>query len=176
MPRRLRGELARLDYVAVLVVGREDGSGPTRVGVSREPGKVFRELQFFTWEPLRVCLVAWTAGLPVAERIEAEAHRLLEKRRRHGKWFDVPSKYATGAVLVSARKLRLPIFSHGEMLRRCAELERASMDRLRLPYFRTTPSAAQSSYRPEEPPPRKRQRKKWGRRGHRNRRAARAVT
>src|SRR5262249_33909153 len=119
------------------------------------------------WEPLTVHAVLWTPGAPVAARIEAEAHRLLDTagRRLNDKWHDVPARFAVNALVIAATKLKLPTFSHSEMIRRCAMIERERLERLRVSWFRSDRAEVQAAYPVElEPIPRKRKRRK---RGHR---------
>ena len=165
MPRKLGQELARLDYVALTVIAPEGHAGPARVSIAREIRKRFHDIQTMSWQPLKLHFIVWTPGLPVAERIELEAHKLLSSRHKHGKWFDVPPHYASNAIVLSAGKLHLPIFSHSEMIKRCAQLERSALDKFRLDrvsFFRTERSTVQPHYSMDviEPPARKRKKRK----------------
>src|SRR5215831_1543569 len=163
MPRRLSQELARLEYVAITCVAPSE-QGPTRVAMARNIQRRFHDLQEMSWLPLKVHFIVWTPGKPVAMRVEQEAHKLLEQKHKHDKWFDVPVRFAANAILLAAERLRVTVFSHNDMIKRCAEMERSSLERARLAlerksYFRGDKSKAQASYQEIEPPPRKRKRR-----------------
>jgi len=171
MPRRLSQELARLEYVAITCVAPAE-NGPVRIAMARNIQRRFHDLQELSWLPLKVHFIVWTPGKPVAMRIEQEAHRLLQERHQHDKWFNVPVRFAANAVLLAAERLKVVVFSHNDMIKRCAEMERSNLERTRLmherkPYFRADKSRAQASYDQDvvEPAPRKRKRRT---RRHRN--------
>jgi hypothetical protein len=168
MPRGLSLELRKLEYTCLYVIGPLNGQ-PVRVDYAGQIHKRFSELQTLSWQPLKLHHIVWTAGRPLAERIAEHAHGYLSARRLNDTWFDVPANLAVNALRIAAEKLNLPTFSHDEMVRRCAAMERAKFERARLGetngkhpnHFVSEKPKALANYAAEvaEPPPRKRKRK-----------------
>lgn len=135
--RGVSREFLRIQYSAVYAIGPKDHGRPVKVGYAGNIFERFANIQSGAWVPLSVHYLVWTGGRPVAVRLEAEAHRLLDAagRRIRGEWFDVSHELARDAIHVAAQNLKLPIFSHGEMLRRCEYAQEMEFKSIFSPHF-----------------------------------------
>ncbi len=72
-----------------------------KIGISTDPELRLAALQTGAHVPLKIHYVLAVASMD-PRMIEAEAHRLLDKHRCAGEWFDVPPQMAEDAVNAAA--------------------------------------------------------------------------
>lgn len=110
----------------VYAVGPVKGR-PLKIGYCANPLSRFSEIQTCNWVEIKLHEIVWTAGSPLARRLEAELHRLFDKanRRISGEWFDVPVEMALPAFDIAARNLKIPTFTHDAMLEKIMEIQDA---------------------------------------------------
>ena len=94
-----------LSYVYVIA----GSQGTVKVGYSTNPQMRLAALQ--TASPGRLDLAYALATDIDGRMIEAEAHRILDRHRLAGEWFDVSPQIATEAVEQAARNMGLPLVS-----------------------------------------------------------------
>jgi hypothetical protein len=112
----------KLGFACVYAVGPLAGR-PIRIGWTSTPSGRFSDLQSSHWRELKIHDIMWTAGSPLAKRIEKEAHRILDSRnkRMRGSWFDITVDLAVPTLQVAADNLKIPTFTHDAMLDRFEE-------------------------------------------------------
>jgi hypothetical protein len=114
-----RNIFRQLSYACVFAVGSGDGE-PLRVSWCLHPDKRLADLQDGNWKPLQIHHIIWTAGQPLARRLEKSLHEVLDRQklRLSGEWFDINQSAIANLMQASADSSGVPVFSHDEMLRR----------------------------------------------------------
>jgi len=112
-----------LEYACVYALGPAEGA-PLRIGMTADPRRELGILQAENWQDLIAHEIVWTAGKPLARRLKAEVHRLLdgEGRRIRADWFRLERDEAWPLIKTAAATLKIPTFSHQEMMRRVRSL------------------------------------------------------
>jgi Meiotically up-regulated gene 113 len=103
-PAPVSGGIA-LSYVYVVA----SQAGTVKIGYSTNPQMRMAALQTASAAPLRLAHVMATDI--DGRMLEAEAHRLLDRHRLSGEWFDVSAEVAIEAVETAAKGLGLPVVS-----------------------------------------------------------------
>lgn len=108
-----------LEYACVYALGTASGD-TLRVSWCLNPEKRLAGLQDGHWEPLVIKHIVWTAGQPLARRLETELHRELDARglRVSGDWFTLTKEGAEEVFDAAIAGLKIPTFSHETMLSR----------------------------------------------------------
>lgn len=129
--RQESGIFDTLGYACVFASGPKKGR-PLRIARSTAPLKWLAAIQADHWQPILVHEIAWTAGLPIARRLEAEIERILDKagRRLNGSWFDVTPDLILPTFHVAAGNLDIETFTHDEMLARVAGFRERAIERV----------------------------------------------
>jgi hypothetical protein len=115
-----------LDYACVYAIGPEKGR-PLKVGATGSPQARFSQIQTDNWREMLVHEIVWTLGPPLANRLQAEIHRILTKAGRHirGEWFDVPVEYILPTFQVATDNTKVETFTHEAMIERVAQARQA---------------------------------------------------
>lgn len=123
------GDLLR-EHCAIYAIGPERGK-PLKVGIASNITERFGNLQCSHWVQLRIHHVVWSHGRLTAERIEREAHRILDvaKTRIRGEWFSITPELAHKLIATAAGNLGLRIWTHAEMVARVTDRERRMLER-----------------------------------------------
>lgn len=82
-------------------------NGLCKIGISTDPETRLATLQTASAVPLKIVYTLVTDTDP--RMIEAEAHRLLDKHRCAGEWFDIPPQVATEAVILAAENFGIKL-------------------------------------------------------------------
>lgn len=112
-----------LKFACAYALGPEKGR-PLKIGWCGQPKDRITALQAGNWHPLRVHTIMWTLGWHMAQRIEAEAHRLLEAAGRTlgNGWFDITTEFGGPTLQVAADNLKIPFFSHDSLIDRVRQV------------------------------------------------------
>ncbi|GBD48082.1 GIY-YIG nuclease family protein [Methylopila sp. Yamaguchi] len=119
-PRGVGKACREIGYCAVYIIGFDDAPEPVKIGIAADVGARFDALQVGNWRKMKLHAVIWTAGRPLALRVEQKTHDLLERagKRVAGEWFSVPPEWAAKAIATAAASLDIRTFSDAEMRKR----------------------------------------------------------
>ena len=79
--------------------------GLAKIGITTNPNARLAALRTASGFPLSLAFAGATASTNSAFRIEQEAHRVLDKHRVNGEWFDIPAEMAIATVWAAAASL-----------------------------------------------------------------------
>jgi hypothetical protein len=83
------------------------GNGLCKVGITVNPNGRLAQLRSSVFFPIDFAWIGAPKGDTIA--IEREAHRMLDKYRRQGEWFQIEADAAVGAVHAAAFRLGQPV-------------------------------------------------------------------
>jgi hypothetical protein len=107
----------KMEYACVYAVGTDKGR-PLKVSSTKNLIPRLYNIQAEHWRPIIVHEIVWTAGSLLANALEIEIYRLLDKanRRIRGAWFDVPVEMIVPTFQVATDNLKMKTFTHRQML------------------------------------------------------------
>jgi hypothetical protein len=118
-----------LSFACVYAVG-PTGGRPLRIGWARQLKDRMAALQLGNPKELVLHECIWTAGDMLAIRIFNETAAVFDKAKRRlmSDWFDVTPELAQQAIRLATDKLKVPTFSHGDMLRKVRAVRKSRID------------------------------------------------
>lgn len=117
-----------LEYACVYAVGPIKGR-PLFVGASNDPRRKLMEIANLHWQGLKVHEMAWTAGPPLAKRLERELQKLLKGRHMHAQWYDVTVDLIVPAFQIATDKSGVKTWTHQGMLDHVADLRERRIEK-----------------------------------------------
>lgn len=104
------------DFCSIYVIGSQD-KAPIKIGYALDPFKRLSGINTGHHIDMFVHYHVWVADMRLAQRVEAECHRLLDKagKRIKREWFSIDVEWAKKVIAVAARNLNIPLFSNKDV-------------------------------------------------------------
>lgn len=128
--RSVRGA-SSIGFAAVYVIGHAAKTCPLKIGWASNVLDRVSQIQVSHWEAVTHHLVFWTMGPPLARRLEAKAHEVLDRasKRIRGEWFSIDIEWAEKVILFAANDLGIEVFDEVEKNRRATVMLAAKEER-----------------------------------------------
>jgi hypothetical protein len=112
-------QFKRLGFASVYALGPVSGR-PMRVSWALNPKHRFAIVQNSNWKELKLHEILWTAGEPIAHRLEREIKAILEGAGRglRGDWYDVTDDLIRPTFKLGRQRAGVEAFTHDEMIQR----------------------------------------------------------
>lgn len=112
--------LKRNRFCAVYAVGHDVAGYPVKIGMAEDIKNRLGSLQTSNWLQLTLFGHWWTAGAPLARRVEKSCHEFFTKAGRHvqGEWFDIKPDVAVLAIEKMAASMGIELMTQEHMVAR----------------------------------------------------------
>ena len=118
MGRKLCGGVAKPDgdFCSIYAIGTKEKT-PIKIGYALDPKKRLSSINSGNHVDMFVHYHVWVADMRLAQRVEAECHRLLDKagKRIKREWFSINVEWAKKVIAVAAQNLNIVLFSNKDL-------------------------------------------------------------